>query len=256
MGNTISSSPLTRETRGKPQALSNGSHHKRPAPSSPNPTPVGRIGSGRGRTILGLVLLVGSACMPIGPWIHEFENTTHLLANEAIWWSLVCFVFLYVRKVERRSLQSIGFSSIELSHAALGLIAGVLTVFLFGIMYLYILPMLGIGDGIASTHNAAELMATPLWWRLISAVRAGVAEEVIFRGYAIERTIGLTRNRTIAVLAPLAVFTFAHVPIWGWSHVPIVALGGLVFSLLYVWRRNLWTNIVAHVVVDVVAVIT
>lgn len=84
--------------------------------------------------------------MPIGPWIHEFENTTHLLANEAIWWSLVCFVFLYVRKVERRSLQSIGFSSIELSHAALGLIAGVLTVFLFGIMYLYILPMLGIGD--------------------------------------------------------------------------------------------------------------
>lgn len=99
-------------------------------------------------------------------------------------------------------------------------------------------------------------MATPLWWRLISAVRAGVAEEVIFRGYAIERTIELTRNRAIAVLAPLAVFTFAHVPIWGWSHAPIVALGGLVFSLLYVWRRNLWTNIVAHVVVDVVAVIT
>jgi membrane protease YdiL (CAAX protease family) len=30
----------------------------------------------------------------------------------------------------------------------------------------------------------------------------------------------------------------------------IAGFGGLLLTLLYVWRRNLWINIIAHFVVD------
>lgn len=35
-----------------------------------------------------------------------------------------------------------------------------------------------------------------------------------------------------------------------WSHELIVAAASVAFSLLYLWRRNLWFNIIAHFMVD------
>jgi uncharacterized protein len=51
------------------------------------------------------------------------------------------------------------------------------------------------------------------------------------------------------------VFTVEHIATWGWSHVLIAGFGGLLLTLLYVWRRNLWINIIAHFVVDGVSVL-
>lgn len=46
------------------------------------------------------------------------------------------------------------------------------------------------------------------------------------------------------------VFTLEHVSTWGWSHILIAGFGSLLLTLLYVWRRNLWINIIAHFIVD------
>jgi membrane protease YdiL (CAAX protease family) len=86
-------------------------------------------------------------------------------------------------------------------------------------------------------------------------VRAAVAEEVLFRGYAMERIEELTGSRAVATILSLAVFTLDHVSSWGWSHELVVAVGGLAFSLLYLWRRNLWVNIIAHFIVDAASVL-
>jgi membrane protease YdiL (CAAX protease family) len=34
-----------------------------------------------------------------------------------------------------------------------------------------------------------------------------------------------------------------------------VAVGGLAFSLLYLWRRNLWANIIVHFIADAMSVL-
>jgi membrane protease YdiL (CAAX protease family) len=115
--------------------------------------------------------------------------------------------------------------------------------------------VLHLKDTIATSTNGHALMATPFWWRFISTIRAAVSEEVLFRGYAMERTEALTGSRLIAVFFSCAIFTLAHVSSWGWSHELIVAAGGMAFSLLYLWRRNLWVNIVAHFIVDAVSVL-
>lgn len=203
----------------------------------------------------GLILAMGFAWLPLGRWIDEFAGTAHLVAYEIAWWLAVTALVLYVRKVERRPLASVGLRRPFAWNVALGFAAGVAITFVLGVLYLAVLPALHLNDGVAGTDNARLLSATPLWWRLISTVRAGVSEEIMFRGYAMERIEELTGSRAVAVLVSCAVFTLAHVSAWGWSHEIVVAAGGLAFSALYLWRRNLWANMVAHCVVDAVSVL-
>ena len=203
----------------------------------------------------GLVLALGVVSLPFGDWDHEFADVWHLVGNEAIWWAYIAAVLLYVTKIERRSLGSIGFHKLGIRNALIGVAAGILITALLGALYYVVLPALHLNDAIASTPNARALAATPFWWRLISTVRAAVSEEVLFRGYAIERIQELTGSRTIAVIASCAIFTLDHVSSWGWTHEAIVAFGGLSFALLYVWRRNLWTSIIAHFIVDGISVL-
>ena len=206
-------------------------------------------------TLVGLALALGVACLPIGDWDYEFAGIGHLIGNEAIWWIYIAAVLLYVRKIERRLLSSIGFRTPGISNIALGACAGLLITAVLGAMYFVVLPALHLNDSMASTSNAGALMATPFWWRFISTIRAAVTEEVLFRGYAMERIEELSGSRTIAVVVSCVIFTLAHVSSWGWSHELFVAVGGLAFSLLYLWRRNLWVNIIAHFIVDAVSVL-
>ena len=190
-------------------------------------------------TLVGLALALGVACLPIGDWDREFAGIGHLIGNEAIWWIYVAAILLYVRKIERRLLSSIGFRTPGISNIALGACAGLLITAVLGAMYFVVLPALHLNDSMASTSNAGALMATPFWWRFISTIRAAVTEEVLFRGYAMERIEELSGSRTVAVVVSCVIFTLAHVSSWGWSHELFVAVGGLAFSLLYLWRRNL-----------------
>ena len=93
-------------------------------------------------------------------------------------------------------------------------------------------------------------MATPFWWRLASVIRAAVGEEILFRGYAIERGRELAGSRTAAAFLSWLVFTLAHIGPWGWGHLFIAGFGGLTFTLLYLWRRRLLVNVIAHFIVD------
>lgn len=205
--------------------------------------------------LAGLLLALGVVSLPIGRWDHEFAGVGHLVGNEAIWWAYLAAMLLYVRRIERRPLASIGFRAPGAANLVLGVLAGVAVLAMLGAMYFLVLPALHLSDSVAATANGGALMATPFWWRLVSTVRAAVAEEVLFRGYAMERVEELTGSRTVATVLSLAVFTLDHVSSWGWSHELVVAVGGLAFSLLYLWRRNLWVNIIAHFIVDAASVL-
>ncbi|MFK2877892.1 CPBP family intramembrane glutamic endopeptidase [Rhodanobacter hydrolyticus] len=206
-------------------------------------------------TLAGLVLALGVVSLPFSNWDHEFAGIGHLLGNEAIWWTYIAAMLLYVRKVERRPLSSIGFRPPGVGNVLIGMAAGVMVLAVLGTMYFLVLPAFHLSDSIASTANGGALMATPFWWRFISTIRAAVSEEVLFRGYAMQRIEEVSGSRIAALLLSLTVFTIDHVTYWGWSHELIVATGGLAFSLLYLWRRNLWVNIIAHFIVDAASVL-
>jgi membrane protease YdiL (CAAX protease family) len=227
------------------------------APSSPAIASGAECGTSTRRTSLaGLIFALGVASLPIGSWDNEFADTPHLIGNELIWGAVVGLLLLYVTGIERRPLSSIGLKAPGFKNIGIGIALGLLTIALLGVLYLQVLPALHLDDHIAASANAAALLATPFWWRFLSTIRAAVAEEILFRGYAMQRIEELTGSKTAATLISCAVFTAAHLSTWGSTHTLIVAIAGLTFSLAYLWRRNLWVNIIAHFMVDAISVLT
>jgi len=197
-------------------------------------------------TWLGLLLALGLVSLPFSLWIDEFANERHLVANEAIWWLYVTGMLVYVLRVERRPLSSIGFRRLGARDIAIGIGAGIAILAALACVYYLIFPLLHWD----LSQGMNRLAATPLWWRLISTVRAAVSEELLFRGYAMERLRELSGSRGVAAGVSCAVFMLDHVPTWGWQHLAIAGIGGIALTVLYLWRRNLWVNILAHFIVD------
>jgi membrane protease YdiL (CAAX protease family) len=197
---------------------------------------------------LAFALLAGSLPYPV--WIDERGGTLHLLAVEAVYGGLVSVMLAHVRFVERRPWSSIGLRRLRPRDAAVAVAFALLTTAGLAAIYLLVFPALGTGN-----REAVErLRAMPAWWLALSVLRAGVSEEILFRGYPIERLQELTGRRWLAAGLPLIPFVLAHVGPWGWSHVLVAGFGGAMLTWLYLLRRNLLASILAHCMVDAVGV--
>jgi membrane protease YdiL (CAAX protease family) len=202
------------------------------------------------RTLAGLLLALLAGSLPYPVWIDESGGTLHLLAVEAVYGALVAAMLAHVRFVERRPWSSIGLRRLRARDAAVAVLFAVLITAGLAAILLVVFPALGTGNAEA----VDRLRALPAWWLALSVVRAGVSEEILFRGYPIERLQELTGRRWLAAGLPLIPFVLAHVGPWGWSHVFVAAFGGAMLTWLYLLRRNLLASILAHCIVDAVAV--
>lgn len=200
---------------------------------------------------IGLVLTLGAGSLPWPVWDNEFADNAHLLGNELIYWGLVVAAIVYVRRIERRPLASIGLRRPSLVDGLIGFVFALATIAGLAALYFVIFPFFGLSEA----QQIDKLAAAPSWWLAISVVRAGVSEEVLFRGYPIERLHELSGSRLLAFGLPLAAFTLAHVGPWGWTHLIVAAFGGAMLTWLYVWRRNLWVSMFAHCLIDSAAML-
>jgi uncharacterized protein len=114
-------------------------------------------------------------------------------------------------------------------------------------IYLVLFPMLHLSENAAAMASIAHLAP---WLNALIIARAAVFEEVFYRGFTIERITELTHLRWLAAVVSLATFTYAHLSYWGWSHLIVAGFGGLVLTGLYLWRRDLASNMIAHFLTD------
>jgi len=91
----------------------------------------------------------------------------------------------------------------------------------------------------------------PLWVCILIVFRAGIVEELFYRGYAIERLRAMGAGRFVSAALPLFLFAVGHY-VGAWIDVlqPLV-LGGILTGF-YLWRRDLVANILAHTLVDLI----
>jgi membrane protease YdiL (CAAX protease family) len=199
----------------------------------------------------GLLITLGVPALPISKWEKEFASVKHLVGYEIIWWILVGFVLFFVLRVERRPLSSVGLQEPGIRGVLIAISAGIVILAGLAAIYYVVFPALHISE----SQSMNQLLATPYWWRFISVIRAAVGEEVLFRGYGIERLRELMGSLPLAAVLSCAVFTIEHVGRWGWSHLLIAGFGGVMLTALYLWRRNLWVNVISHFMVDGAAVL-
>ncbi len=201
-------------------------------------------------SLTGLVLaLVVPALLTAAPGALgdlDLNPTTEVIVNEAVVWALALAVLAIVRFWERRPLTSIGLGKPTWNSLLTGGCVTLGLLFLAGIAA-FALEI----SGLPMPENQTDLiLGLPVWLQLLVAFSAGVTEEILFRGYAIERMTELTRSRWLGAIVPVLVFGGVHAPFWGIAHAIVAGFSGLWLTLLYLWRRNLWTNIAAHAMMD------
>jgi membrane protease YdiL (CAAX protease family) len=214
-----------------------------------------RRGGALWATLTGLaVALIGPALLSVwspAPGAAPLDATAAILLNEAAVWTLTLALLAIVRVGERRPLASIGL--VRPSWRAL--VAG-------AVVMLALVALAGLAAVIVSAtglplqqeqQQTQLILGLPIWLQLAVAASAGFTEEVLFRGFPIERLTALTGRRWLGALVPILVFGAVHAPFWGLAHALVAGMSGLWLTLLYLWRRNLLTNIVAHGLMDATA---
>jgi uncharacterized protein len=171
-------------------------------------------------------------------------NTAGIVTRELLILALVALLIWIVVSRERLPLSSIGLRREGLGRSlAWGLgLAVALAAALAVVLTAY--HFLGISYGGGKSPIAVSMAAT-----FLTVVRAGIAEEVFYRGYAIERVEGLTGNKWLAALVSLLCFAAFHYR-QGWAGVTISLVIGACLTLFYLWKRNLVATIFAHFLID------
>jgi membrane protease YdiL (CAAX protease family) len=143
---------------------------------------------------------------------------------------------------------TIGIKKITVKEVLLALVLGIvlsLTVPVLTLIASQIMPTAQEGDiaSVTGTVPAALL--------LLGVLTAGITEEVLYRGYPIERITEITGNKWLAVLISVIAFVLPHIAGWNLTHIVAVVIPlGIVLSGLYLWKRNLIFNMIVHIVID------
>jgi membrane protease YdiL (CAAX protease family) len=207
----------------------------------------------RGLAWAGVLLALGGPAVLVTLSHAGLFELTELQRRMATWitlWSLTLVLFAMTVMGERRPLSTLGLGRVRISSLGWGLLAGLFAILAFPACAIA-LQLLGVKSQ-AAAAGVAGLTAMPLWARLLTLATAGFCEEVLYRGYPITRLKALTGSRLLAVLLPGAVFVAVHAPSWGVAHLLYVSVVTVIMTVLFLWRKDLWSNITAHVVTDAV----
>ena len=177
-------------------------------------------------------------------FVPEITVASAILKETLIWTSAAALLVI-VRRGERLPMRSIGLGTARWWKSILwGLVIAVVSAAVVGgLAYLT-----GYGHG----PGSAAFEKLPLWLITLIVFRAGVVEELFYRGYAIERLQMLGVGRLWSVTIPLVIFSLGH---WsgGAANILIAFAAGAILTVFYLWRRDLVANMVGHGLVDFVA---
>ena len=178
------------------------------------------------------------------------------VAAQAVDW-LFCLVLMgIVLYWERRPLSSLGFKPLTSQNLAAGLGLGGFAMVGLVLWKFAVEPLLpelnpqtrgGSGSGELPGHFF-------YWYAPLALVTASFCEEVIYRGYAMERLLLVFKRPWVAVLLSHIAFVLYHLKD-GIENVLCFSVLLLLFPLYYLRYRDLTMVIVGHAFIDLMAVI-
>jgi membrane protease YdiL (CAAX protease family) len=197
-------------------------------------------------TLLGLFLALVLPSLPLfidSIFYGAAQTSARVAWGIVVHWTNLAALIAVVILLERQRLSSIGLRPLHWWTIPLGLLAG-----------LAIIPHSGVlvnaAGASGDTHFVAFLQSLPFTTRLLLVVTAGIFEETLYRGYALERLASLFGNKWAAAAVTVTLFTSAHIPAVGLAHLLPVFIVSVLVTLLYLWRRDLVVNVIAHATID------
>jgi uncharacterized protein len=198
--------------------------------------------------VIGLVLALGLPELGLPRLLFADTPFGPRIGREIVWVTLGALVLLWVTRVERLSLASVGLHRPTWATLGWGLIATVVLIASVMLSFAVIGPALGLTQNMRAT---AVIVNVPLWLLVLTPMVAGVTEEIVYRGYAIERLSFLTGRRWLGALLGGVIFLLAHWS-WGGLQMILVAFATVILTSLYLWRRDLLCCMLAHAAADLI----
>src|SRR6266513_1743482 len=177
-------------------------------------------------------------------FMPEITFTSAILKETLIWASAAALLVI-LRRGEGLPFRSIGLGTCRWwKSIAWGFVIAVIS----AAVALGLAHLTSYGNG----PGSAAFEKLPLWLITLIVIRAGVVEELFYRGYAIERLRMIGLGRFWSVTIPLVIFSIGH---WsgGAANILIAFAAGLILTGFYLWRRDLAANVIGHGLVDFVA---
>lgn len=178
---------------------------------------------------------------------------TPLSAGSGLWLFILnilfCSFFVFKNQLIKRK-QILKFS--YLNHTFFnGLLAGLV---LWVILGLILNPVLNHFTGIMTNYDKFNVLRhnIPLTLQATAGMwlTAAIGEEIIFRGFLLDRFIQLTNHRAVSVVITAILFSLIHI-YQGANGVLTTFVAGVLFGLLYLRSdRNLFLLVLAHGIAD------
>lgn len=184
----------------------------------------------------------------VGPYLFDsFPNqAAEIVTGLLLMWLLAIGILVITRHGENLTLSSLGliWPTKKMIFQAIGI----------GLLLMLAVPVLSIiASAIVNEENGSMETVThlPWWLMLCSILTAGITEEILFRGYALERLENLTGNKFFSSVIALIFFVLVHVGGWNIAHViGVVVPLGVVLILLYWWKRNTIMLMIIHITIN------
>lgn len=207
---------------------------------------------------VGVGLVVALAGMAIAGlasdrYLPELDDArTDILLSDAAKWALFGLLCLVVVVGEGRPLSSLTGVRLAVPSFVAVVVTGVGVLFAANLLTAPVFDRLGVG-GLGEGLDQFVSLSTP--HRLFVALTAGVTEEALFHGYAIERLLELTGSPLLAGTASFLAFTFGHVVGWDRGAVARIAVPALVTTALYLLVRDVVALMAIHALNDAVGLL-
>jgi len=181
----------------------------------------------------------------IKPNVNEPFST---LMGFGVLWGLAFLVLVFTRTIENLPLSSIGWKPLSWKSAVIAVGLGILLSLLVPVLTLLVSKIFPPSN----SGTITQVVSNYSWWiLLLSVITAGITEEVLFRGYPLERLHEITGNKWISGVISLIFFVAIHATGWNIAHIIGVVIPlGIILTGLYFWQRNLLFVMIVHVVID------
>jgi membrane protease YdiL (CAAX protease family) len=193
--------------------------------------------------VLGILLVLGSEYILrdflLPKQANGFDVGIVLIIE---WVVLAVLMTVWLPRVERLPLSSIGWGQFKWRYLGSGLLAYVLVTLVLTVSSL-LLPMIGL-ESIRSLQPTLKNFGTPILLGLF--VTGTFLEEIFYRGYLIERLTVLLKHRGLAGILSWLAFTLVHLKFFGVGPTIDLSILSAALVLLYLKEKSIWPCVVLH----------
>lgn len=184
--------------------------------------------------------------LPLFVVVLEITNTDlNTISTIGVYWAFALIVIGIAVRGEKLAIVDLGFRRPTLVDIGYILVTAV------GILLVYtVTPPLIEALGLPVSESGGLVSASAgIGVAIAYAVTIGIVEEILYRGYPIERLLTFTNSPLVAGGVTWMVFTAAHAMSWPLGSLLQTALVSAVLTIVYLRRRTLAPVVGAHILV-------